>query len=204
MTKCLTPDELEGPKAEPSSSSPEPIESSLEVELVPVEPTVPVIDEISGDIRLSSRECIIERERMIIGFEVTNQLTVRVRELDSVGGIIDEVVEAGGDLIRFQGVSFSIEDTEELQNQARALAIMDLMKKAAQVADLAGVELGQLVFITETGGPVASPRFISERVAFAQSGRTHTHFGSRAGCGSEGPSRLRYRAVCPLTTYRLG
>ena len=95
VTKCLSPAELEGPKEEPQSSSVEATESSLEVEPVPVPPTAVVVEEISGEIRFSSPECVVERERVISGFEVTNQLTVKVRELDSVGGIIDEVVEAG-------------------------------------------------------------------------------------------------------------
>ena len=157
VTKCLTPGGPDGPK---TSSSQGTIEPSAEIEPV---------QQIAGEERLASPECVVERERVIVGFQVTNQLTVKVRDLDSLGGVIDEVVEAGGDLIRFEGVSFNIEDTEGLQDQARALAIEDLMKKAAQVADLAGVELGQLVFITETSGPRVTPTFNTERVAFAQS-----------------------------------
>lgn len=138
VTKCSSPDELEGSESESQS----------------------------GSLGASDQECIVERERVIVGFEVTNQLTVRVRDLDSLSGVIDRVIEAGGDLIRFQGVSFTIEDTEELRDQARALAIEDLKRKAAQVADLAGVQLGQLLFITETGGrPTA---VFAESAALAQ------------------------------------
>ena len=169
VTKCLTPDEFEGPMVELESISPDATESSLEVESITVPKTDVYVEEIAGERRPRSPECIVEREQMIVGFDVTNQLTVKVRDLDSVGGIIDEVVEAGGDLIRFRGVSFTIEDTEELQNQARALAIQDLMDKATQVAELTGVELGQVVFISETGGPSVSSTFISARVAFAES-----------------------------------
>ena len=156
VTKCLTPGEPDGPRTSGSQGT---IELSAEVEPV---------QEIVVAERLSSPECVVERERVIVGFEVTNQLTVKVRDLDSVGEVIDEVVEAGGDLIRFRGVRFTIEDTEELQDQARALAIEDLMKKAAQVADLGGVELGQLVFISETGGQRETSTFMSDRVAFAE------------------------------------
>ena len=169
VTKCLTPGELEGPTAESQSSSLDVTESSLEVAPVTVPSAVVEVEAIVVPRNSLSQECIVERERVILGFEVTNQLTVKVRDLDAIGGIIDEVVDAGGDLIRFQGVSFTIEDTEELQNQARALAIEDLLDKAAQVADLAGVELGQLVFITESGGRTVAPTFNTERVAFAQS-----------------------------------
>ena len=111
--------------------------------------------------------CFTEHERVIIGYQVNNQLTVKVRDLDSVGEIIDQVTEAGGDLTRFQGISFTIEENEALQEEARAAAIEDLLAKSSQVANLTGVELGQLIFITESGGPVQA-QFQAER-AFAVS-----------------------------------
>ena len=111
--------------------------------------------------------CFTEHERVIIGYQVNNQLTVKVRDLDSVGEIIDQVTEAGGDLTRFQGISFTIEENEALQEEARAAAIEDLLAKSSQAANLTGVELGQLIFITESGGPVQA-QFQAER-AFAVS-----------------------------------
>ena len=106
--------------------------------------------------------CFTEHERVIVGYQVNNQLTVTVRDLDSVGEIIDQVTEAGGDLTRFQGISFTIEDNEALQDEARAAAIEDLLTKSNQVANLTGVELGQLVHITESGAPV-QVQFQAER-----------------------------------------
>ena len=46
-----------------------------------------------------------------LGYQVNNQLTVKVRDLESVGEIIDQVTEAGGDLTRFQGIRFTIDDS---------------------------------------------------------------------------------------------
>ena len=108
-------------------------------------------------------------EQVLIGYDVSNQLSAKVRDLDSVGEVIDRSIEAGGDLIRFQGVSFSIEDTDELQNQARSAAVEDLIAKAGQVASLAGVELRKLVYITETGGPVVPQSVNIERALFKAS-----------------------------------
>ena len=96
-------------------------------------------------------DCFKDREQVIIGYRVTNQLSVQVRDLDVVGSLIDGVTAAGGDLIRFQGVNFSIEDTQALEIEARAAAVADLMAKATQIADLTGVSLGKPVFITEVG-----------------------------------------------------
>jgi len=112
-------------------------------------------------------ECYKEREQVIIGYQVTNQLVVKLRDLDAAGSVIDEVTAAGGDLIRFQGINFTIDDTEALQDEARAAAIGDMMDKANQVATLTGVELGKLINISETGGQPRVSFDSLERVSFA-------------------------------------
>ena len=112
-------------------------------------------------------ECYKEREQVIIGYQVTNQLTVKLRDLDAGGSVIDEVTAAGGDLIRFQGINFTIDDTEALRDQARAAAISEMMDKANQVATLTGVELGKLINISETGGQPRVSFDSLERVSFA-------------------------------------
>jgi len=105
--------------------------------------------EITRCLGADQTDCFKDRERIIIGYQVTNQLSVQVRDLDEVGTLIDQVTAAGGDLIRFQGVSFSIEDTKALEIEAREAAAADLMAKATQIADLTGVALGKPVFIAE-------------------------------------------------------
>ena len=98
--------------------------------------------------------CRVEFERVLIGYQVNNTLTVKVRDLDNMGGIIDGATEAAGNLVRINRVSFTIEDTKPLQNEAREEAIADMLTKANAMAELAGVELGKLVFLTESGGGV--------------------------------------------------
>ena len=105
--------------------------------------------EINRCLGPDNTDCFKDRERVIIGYQVTNQLSVQVRDLDAVGSLIDGVTAVGGDLIRFQGVSFSIEDTQALEIEARQAAAADLMAKANQIADLTGVALGKPVFIAE-------------------------------------------------------
>lgn len=105
--------------------------------------------EITRCLGADQTDCFKDRERIITGYQVTNQLSVQVRDLDEVGTLIDQVTAAGGDLIRFQGVSFSIEDTKALEIEAREAAAADLMAKATQIADLTGVTLGKPVFIAE-------------------------------------------------------
>lgn len=118
------------------------------------EPIVIVPEVAAGGALRADEGCYKEHESVIVGYQVSNQLTVKVRDLDSVGAIIDQVTEAGGNLTRFQGLSFTIEDNKAMQDEARAAAIADLLDKSGQVATLTGVELGQLVYITESGRSV--------------------------------------------------
>ena len=94
--------------------------------------------------------CYQEWQQVLTGYQVSNTVNVKVRDLDSLSPVIDAATAAGGDLTRFNNLSFSIEDTQELQQQARAAAVADLQERAAQLAQFGGVELGPLIYITET------------------------------------------------------
>ena len=115
----------------------------------------------------SSPNCRVEFERVLTGYQVTNTLIVKVRNLDNMDIIIDGASEAAGNLIRVNRVGFTIENIKPLQNQAREEAIADLLSKATTMAELAGVELGKLVYLTESGG--SSPQSFArmESAAFA-------------------------------------
>ena len=94
-------------------------------------------------------------EPVVIGYRVTNMVTVKIRDIDNVGAIIDAVAEAGGDFIRINNIAFSVDDPSEYYEEARAEAMADAEAKAEQLADLAGIELGKPTYISE--GNVYSP-----------------------------------------------
>lgn len=123
------------------------------------------------------QECFQEYRSVITGYEVRNNLTVKVRDLASVDDVIDGAVDAGGDNIRFNGLNFSMEDTTELEMEARSAAVAELESKAGELASLAGVELGDLVYLTETGGfqpPIVRAEFAFARAAADSSGGVST------------------------------
>lgn len=91
-------------------------------------------------------------EQELIGFFVNNLVTVKIRDIDETGTLIDDVVEAGGDLTRVQNLRFTIDDPEELQQEARRLAMENAKSKAETLADAAGVDLGAPRSISESGG----------------------------------------------------
>jgi uncharacterized protein len=106
------------------------------------------------------------QQSVIVGYLVTNVVTVKIRALDKVGVVIDAAAFAGGDLTRIDGIDFSVEDPTTYYNQARESAMVDAKAKAVQMASLGGVTLGQPVYISEsTVFPVTSPVPIEISVA---------------------------------------
>lgn len=97
------------------------------------------------------------REEITIGYRVANTVTAKIRDIESVGTVIDAVASAGGDLTRVSSIRFTVDDPDPYYDQAREEALADAMGKAEQIASVAGVGLGRPFYISETGG-VVPPR----------------------------------------------
>lgn len=91
------------------------------------------------------------------GYIVTNQVTATLREVAEGGDLIDAAARAAGDAIRVQQLTFSIADDSALRAQARAQAVTQAHKQAEQIADAAGVELGEVQSIIESPTTAATP-----------------------------------------------
>ena len=88
--------------------------------------------------------------QVLLGYRVSNQVEVKIRDLGRAGAIIDAAVAAGGDESVVQGVSFSLEDNEALVAAARTQAMDKALATAQQLADAAGVALGAPLSIVES------------------------------------------------------
>ena len=86
----------------------------------------------------------------IVGYQVSNTLSVRVRDLPSLGAILDKAVTVGANTI--SGVSFSVADPSDLYDEARKQAFADARAKAELYAAAAGVELDDIRAISESQG----------------------------------------------------
>ena len=105
-------------------------------------------------------------KQVLVGYVVNNSASVKIRDLDSVGRVIDEVADAGGDVTRINGISFTVDDTKPFMVTLREQAVGDALARAQQFADLTGVTLGELLFITEaTGGAPVISDFAEEAFA---------------------------------------
>lgn len=96
----------------------------------------------------------------ITGYIVNNSLSVRVRALPTLGGVLDAMVQSGANSIN--GVSFGLIDPKPLMDQARSLAVADARRKAELLAVAAGGTLGPVLSINETSvyaSPMPMPMF---------------------------------------------
>ncbi|MDE1172623.1 MAG: SIMPL domain-containing protein [Parvibaculaceae bacterium] len=95
----------------------------------------------------------------ITGYEVTNALTVTVKKIGDIGSILDRLVSLGSN--RIEGINFSVSEPDALLDKARGDAVNDALRKAKVYAEAAGVALGRIDSITESGsGQPPQPRMM--------------------------------------------
>jgi uncharacterized protein YggE len=87
----------------------------------------------------------------LLGFQVTNQVTVKIRDIDKLPNILDKAIGAGAN--EMSGIEFVVSEQSKLLDQARDEAIADARRKADLYARAAGTKLGPVVAIAEEGVP---------------------------------------------------
>jgi uncharacterized protein YggE len=96
----------------------------------------------------------------VTGYSASNTVTAKLRDLSKAGSVIDAAALTAGQDVRMQGVSFSIDNTSDLVAKARADAVKDAVAQARQLAAAAGVTLGAIRTIDDTGMNVPSPVYL--------------------------------------------
>ncbi|MDQ0321153.1 uncharacterized protein YggE [Pararhizobium capsulatum DSM 1112] len=84
---------------------------------------------------------------VLIGYQVANSLTIRVRDLAKLGGIIDQAVTLG--VNQGGSIQFTNDKPEATIIEARKAAVADAVEKAKVLSEAAGVSLGRIVEISE-------------------------------------------------------
>lgn len=79
-------------------------------------------------------------------YVVENMVYVTIRNLDSIGTLLDLIATSGANSIN--GVYFDLSDKTSAQDQARQLAITQARKQAEQIASVSGIKLGRLINIS--------------------------------------------------------
>jgi len=91
----------------------------------------------------------------IIGYQVSNSVTINLRDLTQLGAVLDSFVSAGAN--NLGGVQFSFSDPSALKNRARMAAIKDAEARAKLYAETAGASLGSVLIIQENAAPRPVP-----------------------------------------------
>ena len=89
-----------------------------------------------------------DQEPRLVGYTVSNTLTVTVCQTDTFGKILDSAVKNGAN--RVDSVSWGFKNPQELLDKARVSAVTDAKRKAELMAKTAGSSLGTLVSIHES------------------------------------------------------
>lgn len=83
------------------------------------------------------------------GFEATQSLRVKVRNLDSIGDVLTAATNAGAN--QAGGISLSVDNPDSLKAEARAMAIQKAQDKAKALAKDLGMSLGKMTGFSEDG-----------------------------------------------------
>ena len=87
------------------------------------------------------------------GYNVTNQLNVIIRDMAHIGATLDKATAAGANNI--YNIQFLSTKADEAQDEATAYAVQDAMRRAKLLAEAAGLQMGNIVSISDSTGGYA-------------------------------------------------
>ena len=96
-----------------------------------------------------------DNPQRIVGYQVSNTVTVTVDDLAKLGGAIDALVHSGANSMG--GIAFALRDPKPLMQKAREAAVKDAMERAQTYARAAGLTLGRVTDLSEGGGSMPRP-----------------------------------------------
>ena len=116
---------------------------------------------------VSSNRSSSQDRPSIEGYQASNRVTVRVRDLDALGTILDAVLTDGAN--QLGGLQFVVSEPGPLLDEARVKAVADARARAELFAMAAGVQLGPLLSLSEGGSHMPRPEtFGMARMADAE------------------------------------
>ncbi|MEQ8658561.1 MAG: SIMPL domain-containing protein [Hyphomicrobiales bacterium] len=128
-------------------------ERDMQTSRLTVEPRYTYFDSSNGE----------RRPPRIDGYTVSNQLTVRVRDLSTIGEALDALITAG--VNQMGGLSFAVDEPNALFAQARQSAVADAIEQAQMLTEAAGVSLGRVISISQNNARQQPPQPQMTRMA---------------------------------------
>jgi uncharacterized protein len=109
------------------------------------------------------------RGQELIGYEISQTLVLKIRDLNKIGDVIAKTTEQGANQIG--DISFTIDDEFALKNQAREMAIQKAKEKAALIAAQSGMKLGSIKNVSEGSDAVPYPTYSNAKLDAAAGGK---------------------------------
>lgn len=111
---------------------------------------------------------IKDRGQVLRGYAVNQRVQVKIRDLSKIGAVVAKGTELGANQVG--SLSFTIDEPEELRQEAREKAIANAKEKAEALADAADVKLGKVVNFSESTSGSIAPRTMVAEMAYGKGG----------------------------------
>ena len=106
----------------------------------------------------------------IVGYTVSQSVSVKIRDLGKVSAVLAAAGEVGANQV--SGVSFTLDDPEDLRQEARTKAIGNAKDKARDIARALGLKLGRIVSFNESSSLPFPPTPYARELGFGGGGDT--------------------------------
>lgn len=113
----------------------------------------------------------------IIGYQISEQLQITVRDLDKVGDVVDAATTTGATDVN--GVSFDVADPAKAMDDARAKAIEAARTTASAMASAAKVSLGTVLSISESAVSGPQPYYAAGAKSLDSAAATPVQIGTQ-------------------------
>ena len=115
----------------------------------------------------------------ITGYRASQSFDVLVRTASKAGGIIEAVVNAGGDSVQLGGVMPTTLNPSAATEDARAAAVANAKSKASSYARLLGTSIGKVLSLEEQSSPVYSTPFPTAKAGAADATAVEIDLGEQ-------------------------
>ncbi len=105
--------------------------------------------------------------RELIGYNVSRDISVELHDLKRYTQLVNGAIESG--ITTINNIQLDIKDRDKLAAEALASAVKAARQKAESVAENAGIQLGKIKNIQETGGSFDNRRYAVKQMAMAES-----------------------------------
>lgn len=112
--------------------------------------------------------------QMLSGYRAQQVYTVTLRDTSKAGEVVDSVISSGGNSLQVYSVTPTILNNDEAVAQARKEAMKSAEAKAKDYADLAGEDLGSVIYVTEVTSPTSPVPYLANDAAGSEMSNAKT------------------------------